>query len=114
MCSDGGFAHPGGVTFTAVEPAFSTIWWGASDGHVASSTLESMLMYFQPKEVLACGAMSPSVQRMLKAFASTNGGTALEEVAVKEQTPAAAAQVPAPALPRCSGLVNAAPTCICC
>lgn len=50
-------------------------------------------MYFQPKEILACGAISPAVQRMLKAFVSTNGGTTLEEVDVKEQSPAAAAQV---------------------
>ena len=88
-----GEASAGGVSFTAVEPAFSTIWWGRSDGHVASSSLESMLMYFQPKEILACGPLSPGVQRMLKAFAHANDGTSLEAVELKQQSPSASSQV---------------------
>jgi hypothetical protein len=54
----------------------SAIWWGQESD--TGNTLESALMYFQPREVLCSEGLPHSVLRTLKAFAETQEGCLLE------------------------------------
>ena len=76
------FSSPtaGDVAFVAMEPTLSTIYWGICTDHITSGMLESALMYFKPREVLASGHISSEMNRLLTAFIDTSQGTAQEAV----------------------------------
>jgi hypothetical protein len=71
----------------------STVWWGSSEGQAGSSTLESSLLYFQPREILCCGTLSADVQRTLKAFTEAQEGCSLETIERPSDSAAAAKEV---------------------
>jgi hypothetical protein len=73
-------ASAGDVAFVAMEPTLSTIYWGVCTDRVANGALESALMYFKPREVLAAGALSDAAARLARAFVSASEGSTLEEI----------------------------------
>ena len=57
-----------------MEPTLSTIHHGVCSDRVTSAALESALLYFKPREVLAVGPLSPPVARLLRGYAAAAAG----------------------------------------
>lgn len=93
-------ARAGEVAFTAMEPTLSGIYWGVCRDRAASATLESALMFFQPRELLIAGDLSDAAMRLLKAFVATSGGCTLETVPAEGAAKTALLHVRPPPRPR--------------
>jgi hypothetical protein len=63
-----------------MEPALSSIYWGCCKDRLANATLESALMYFQPREILIIGPLSAPATRLIKAFQEQSAGCSLEQL----------------------------------
>ena len=76
-----------------MEPTLSSIYWGCCRDRAGGATLESALMFFQPRELLVAGDLSADATRLLKAFVATSGGCTLEDVPAAKSTKATLLQV---------------------
>jgi hypothetical protein len=63
-----------------MEPTLSSIYWGCCKDRLANATLESALLYFQPREILIVGSLSAQAMRLIKGFQEQSAGCSLEEL----------------------------------